>query len=59
MWASIAANQGVASAEALRADLPAQSTHVQHARSRALMKHCRTAPCGWNEVFPSGESTGK
>lgn len=59
MWASVAADQGVDNAEALRTDLTAQATPAQHARSAALMKNWRTAPCGWNEVFPSGKSVGK
>ena len=37
----------------LRDELKAQATGKERARASGLMKHWKTAPCRWTEVFPS------
>jgi TPR repeat protein len=53
MWASVAADNGVNGAIELRDELRAQATDKERARASGLMKHWKTAPCRWAEVFPS------
>jgi TPR repeat protein len=57
MWANLAANQRVDDAIALRDEIMVQATDGERASAAALTKHWRTAPCGWDEVFPSASDT--
>jgi len=57
MWASVAANQGVNDATALRDEIVAQATEKERGRAATLLPHWRTAPCQWGEVFSSASST--
>ena len=56
MWASVAADNGVQDAIALRDEITAHATGQQRARAAALKEHWQTAPCRWGEVFPSASN---
>jgi len=58
MWANVAAHQGVEDAIALRDEIMKQATGKDRAKGSRLMKHWRTAPCRWAEVFPSARNAG-
>ena len=57
MWASVAAGQGIDNATALRDEIMEQATGSERAKAAILVKHWRTAPCGWAEVFPTASNT--
>jgi Sel1 repeat len=57
MWASLAADQSVDDAIALRDVILAQATDQERVRATTLMEHWQAAPCGWDEVFPSASNT--
>jgi hypothetical protein len=53
MWASVAADQGVEDAGALRDEILKKATKQERARASLLMQDWHAAPCRWAEVFPS------
>lgn len=57
MWASVAANNSVEDATALRDEIVDKATSKERARASTLMKNWRAAPCRWAEVFPSASNT--
>jgi TPR repeat protein len=52
MWATVAANHGDEDAIALRDAITVHATDKELATTAALVKHWRTAPCRWAEIFP-------
>ncbi len=56
MWASVAIDNGVDDAVALRDGLAAQASEKQRAHAAALRKNWQSGPCRWAEVFPHGKT---
>jgi hypothetical protein len=63
MWASLAAkNKGesdIDDATELRTEITQKATKKERERATTLMKIWRSAPCEWDEVFPSSKNTEK
>ena len=56
MWASVASDQGVDDATALRDEIMQHASDKERAGAVKLKQHWRAAPCQWAEVFPSAAS---
>jgi TPR repeat protein len=52
MWASVAADNGIEGADALRDEILSRASAEDRARASMLLEDWHTAPCRWAEVFP-------